>query len=155
MLGSEQRLCSAPGGGCFSALCPTASLQLCSFVCFLPPRMKKRGTFPLGAMLALTVSRISWSASLSHRASASTSSVWVSTVLQADGGGMDGGGVGTVFPCESCWETALAMTLSTSEMPGFERTTTHFPQKEQPNNNVPPLPYKITPILLTLLLGVE
>lgn len=98
--------------------------------------MKRRGTSPLGAMLALTVSRISWSASLSHRASASTSSVWVSTVLQADGGGIGGDGVGTVFPYESCWERSL----SASEMPGFERTATHFPQNEQPNNYIPSPP---------------
>lgn len=117
--------------------------------------MKRRGTFPLGAMLALTASRISWSASLSRRASASTSSVWVSTVLQADGGGTGGDGVGTVFPYESCWETAPAVTLSTSEMPGFERTAAHFPQKEQPKNNVPSLPTRQHPASSPSCLGLS
>lgn len=82
-----QWLCSAWEGGYFlGSVIPLASLpcHLSAFLLiwlFLPTRMKRRGTFPWGAMLALTVSPISWSASLSHKASASTSSVWVSTVL--------------------------------------------------------------------------
>lgn len=78
---------SAREGGYFlGSVIPLASLP-CPLSAFLliwlllPTRMKRRGTFPWGAMLASTVSPISWSASLSHKASASTSSVWVSTVL--------------------------------------------------------------------------
>lgn len=76
----------------------------------LPPRMKRRGTFPWGAMSASTVSRISWSASPSHRASASTSSAWVSAGLCAQ----TRAGTGV---CSLCCATASPLTSSKAKMP--------------------------------------
>lgn len=90
-LGSVQ--CLFLGLGASPRVSVPAALLICLF---LPARMKRRGTFPWGAMWASTVSRISWSASLSRRASASTSSAWVSTALRGQG---SAGGLGRLGPC--------------------------------------------------------